>query len=136
LVKLLVEATKSRTNLHAARKLAIVFLPSGNYEVYEKPEIKGKGTYARGVAGYVSLNPPKGSLISHVNLVLNPRRRVSGRIRVYSSEGLLVLEAVLRKRKVRRVRGDPSYRWVIERTLRILGLESHVRRYNWRTGAP
>ncbi|MEB3846742.1 MAG: hypothetical protein GSR74_02050 [Desulfurococcales archaeon] len=133
-LELPVEATKSITGLHASRSLVII-LNDNQYSIIEKPSKTGPGTYKRGVAGTTSVTLPPGSLAVHVNVVLNPRGHVKGRFRVYSYDGRLLLEAVMRRRKIRRVRGDASYAWAVERAVQVLGLERHVRRYNWGTGA-
>lgn len=132
-VTLTVEATKSRTGLHAARSVVLV-IEGDQVSIISRPVIPGKGTYSRGTAGYVEVEVPPNGVIVHFWLVLNPRRRVKGVIRVYGFDGQPVLEARLAKRKIRRISGDPSYAWAIEKAVEKLKLSRHVRRYNWATG--
>ena len=132
-MKLFVEATKSRTGLHAARSV-VVIVGRGEARIIDKPTARSRGTYSRGLAGEVDVEANPGDHVVWVWLARNPRGRVTGRVRVYSWKGDLLLEAVIRKRKVRRSRGDPSLGWVVETALSALGLSSYIRRYNWATG--
>lgn len=129
-LSLSVEATKSRSGLHAARSIVIVFT-GDTARLIENPETPGKGTYSRGQAGTVSVEASR--VVVHARLTLNPRKRVKGYFTVYAG-GSEVLRAKLSKRKVRLVRGDPGYAWSVEEAVRLLKLSSHVRRYNWGQG--
>lgn len=127
-----VEATRSRSGLHAARSIVVVFAGSGA-RLIEKPEEPGRGTYARGPAGTVRVDA-SGGVVVHAWLTLNPRRRVKGYFTVYAGGGE-VLRAKLSRRKVRLVRGDPGYAWSVEEAVMLLKLSGHVRRYNWGKGS-
>jgi len=128
------EASKSRSGLHAARMIALL-VSRDEARIIDTRVGGGKPTYSRGWAGTVEVDVPPGHYLVHGRLVLTPGGRVKGRFWVYDWEGRLVLEAVLRRRKVRRVRGDPSLSWVVEKAVEKLGLARYVRRYNWSTGA-
>ncbi|MCE4626280.1 MAG: hypothetical protein F7B78_01325 [Desulfurococcales archaeon] len=132
-ITLPVEATKSKSGLHAARSIVLI-LRGDNVSVIDKPMNPGKGTYTRGTAGTVEVEVPNDGVVVHAWLVLNPRGHVKGFFRVYNPNGDLVLEAKLTKRKVRRVSGDPDFAWAVERAVEYLKLSDHVRRYNWATG--
>jgi len=134
LPRLLFENTRSRSGLHAARRIA-VRVSSGGVEVVDPPVAGGRGTYASGRAGWADVSLAPGEYLVYLALVRDPRGRVSGRITVYDHQGVPVLEAVLRRRKVRRSRGDPGLSWVVEAALNSIGLSRYVRRYNWRTGS-
>ena len=132
-VRLLFESTKSRSGLHAARRLA-VRVSGGRVEVVDPAPRGARGTYSRGRAGYATVDPGGGYLV-YVELVRDPRGRVRGRFTVYDSQGEERLVAVLRKRKIRRSRGDPSLAWVVEAAVAALGLSGYVKRFNWSTGS-
>ncbi len=134
-LELLVEATKSKTGLHAARSIIIIISHDKKIKIIDRPESPAKGTYSRGTAGLTSINLEPGEVAVYARLILNPEGHVSGRFIVYSHENKPILEARLRKRKVRRISGDPSYSWAIELALKKLHLDKHVRRFNWDTGA-
>lgn len=132
-VKLFFESTKSRSGLHAARRLAVRVV-SGSVEVVDPAVSGGKGTYSRGRAGYVEVDP-QGGYIVYVELVRNSQGRVKGRFTVYDATGEARLTAVLRNRKIRRSRGDAKLAWVVEAAVAALGLSGYVKRFNWNTGA-
>ncbi len=131
--RLLLEATRSRSGKHAARRIAVIVEP-GRVRVVEKGSSPAKGTYVKGTASYAELDPPKGGYIVYMVLVRGLRGRVTGRIHVYDHHGRLVLEAKLVKRKIRRVRGDARLSWVVEAAVNSVGLSAYVKRYNWATG--
>jgi len=126
-VRLVVEASKSRSGLHAERKLA--FVVRGG----ELVEVKGgepvKPVYSRGEARVARVNLRPGELAVQVRLVRNPRGRVRGYIAVFDHGGVEVYRVVVRKRKVRPSRGDTQYHWVIERVVEKLGLSRYLRKY-------
>ena len=132
--KLMVEMTKSRRGLHARRCIVVVF-EDGSARTIWKPEERDEKakTYSIGVAGWVSL-PRRYEAAVHICLVRGPHGRVKGRLVVYDNRGRPVLEAVLRRRKLRRSRGDPSYSRYLEAALKLVGLDRHVRRINMGTG--
>lgn len=134
-LRLPVELTRSRSGRHAARQIVVVVEGRGRSRVLGRPETldRGASTYARGQAGYVTVEPVEGYVV-HFRLVRGPGGRVSGEIRVYSPDGRELLSMVLRRRKLRRRCGDPGLAWVVEEALRAIGLDSHVRRINVRTG--
>lgn len=132
-LQLPVEATKSRSGLHAARSIILV-IHGDSVRVIDKPTHPGRGTYSRGTAGLAEVDVPEGGVLVHAWLILNPRGHVKGLLRVYDSSGKLVLAARLSRRKIRRIMGDSSYAWAVEKAVDYLKLSKHVRRYNWRTG--
>ena len=132
--KLLVEMTKSKSGLHAKRCIAVVFT-GGSAKTVWKPEKTDDSvkTYKVGVAGWVSLRERYDAVV-HICLVRGPCGRIRGRLVVYDSMGRPVLEAVLRRRKLRRSRGNPAYSKYIEEAIKIVGLDKHVRKINMGTG--
>lgn len=126
-VRLVVEASKSRSGLHAERKLA--FIVRGG----ELVEVRGgepvKPVYSRGEARVARVNLRPGELAVQVRLVRNPRGRVKGYIAVFDYRGVEVYRVVVRKRKVRPSRGDTQYHWVVERVVEKLGLSRYLRKY-------
>ena len=136
MLRLPVEMTKSRTGRHAARKIVVIVPPEGKARIISKPDIRDRGvaTYARGWAGWA--NVEGGSYTVLFRLVRGPSGRVSGEVTVYGPQGDPLLEMVLRRRKLRRRRGRRDLGWVIEEALKAIGLDSHVRRINLRTGSP
>ncbi len=135
-VKLAVERTASRRGGHVARRIVVVLRSSGRAEVYSEPaKVAGRGTYARGVYGFVEVDLTPGDVAVSAWLVRGPSGRVSGVFRVVDHNGREVLRAVYRKLKIRRSHGDVSYAWAVEEAVRRLGIERYVRRFNWRTGA-
>ncbi len=127
-----VEASKSRSGLHAARGVVVLVSPTGEARLLDvKPALPGRGTYTRGWGSPVEVNVPDGWFLVNAWLVLNSRGHVSGIFRVYNSSGDEVLRARLRRRKIRMSRGDPRYGWIVEKAVEALGLSKHVRRYNW-----
>ncbi len=94
-----------------------------------------RGTYSRGAAGLVSVDLSPGELLVHVTLRRGPSGRVTGEAVVYEHDGRQVLRAVIRKLKVRRSSGDPSYGWAVEEALKALGIDRYIKKYNWSTGA-
>jgi len=128
------EASKSRSGLHATRMVAVV-VGRESVRVLEERVSGERPTYSRGWAGTLEVEVPEGYYLVHARLTLTPQGRVKGRFWVYDDKGNLVLEAVLRKRKVRRVRGDPELGWTVEKAVEKLGLSKYVRGFNWSTGA-
>ncbi len=139
-MRLIIEASKSRTGKHASRKLAVVYYKNRK-EVVTKPtgtgsrQEQGQTVYARGQSAIVELDAPDIEYIVYVELVRNLRGHVKGRLQIYDRDGRLLYEAVLRKRKIRRVSGDKQYSWLVEDAIKSIGLEGYVRRYNHNTGA-
>ena len=131
-VELFFESTKSRSGLHAARRLAVRIV-GGKVEVVDPAVSGARGTYSRGRAGYARVDPQGGYFV-YVELVRDPRGRVKGRFTVYDSSGEPRLVAVLRNRKIRRSQGDPRLGWVVEAAVAALGLSGYVKRFNWNTG--
>ncbi len=127
-VKLLVEASKSRSGIHVERKLA--FIVRGG----ELIELRGGGepfkpTYSRGEARLYRVNLKPGELAVQVRLVRGLKGRVTGYIAVYDSSGVEVYRAVVRKLKVRPSRGDRGYHWVVERVVEKLSLSRYLKKY-------
>jgi len=131
-----VERTSSRTGKHLARSVVVVVGSGGRVKrVISEPTSPSRGTYSRGSSGTAVVELEPGDLAVWVRLVRNLRGIVSGRMVVYDSSGSPLLEAVYRKLKVRRSRGDPSYSWVVEAAVKALKLDRYVRGYNWGTGS-
>ena len=128
-----VEATKSRTGIHAERRLVLVFKPNGVVQRIMTGTERDKGTYSKGSAWKVEVSLDPGDVAVYVRLVRGPRGVVTGWFEVYNSQGEQVFRAVLRRRKVRASRGDPSYAGYVEKTLEVLGMDDYVRRVNWST---
>ena len=135
-LELSVEATKSLSGKHAARKIIILYKSDGSKLLIDKPTNQGeRGTYKRGIAGKVEVIPDDIEYVVEAYLVLNPQGRLKGWFNVYDKNGRSLLYAILRKRKIRRSRGDKSLFWLVEDAVRLLGLENYIRRYNPNTGA-
>ncbi len=132
----LVEATKSRSGKHAARRILIVHERDGGVRIVSNPSVgeSARGTYARGAAGRVVLHPGSYRYAVWAQLIMGPRLRVVGRFDVIDSKGNIVLRAVLRKRKLRRSCGDEKLWWLVEDAVQRLGLAGYVRRSNMLTG--
>ncbi|MEB3789768.1 MAG: hypothetical protein GSR72_07760 [Desulfurococcales archaeon] len=139
-MRLIIEASKSRTGKHASRKLAVVYYKNRK-EVITKPtgprtkQEHTRTVYARGQSFITELEDPDIEYIVYVELIRNLRGHVKGYLYVYDREGRLLYEAVLRKRKIRRVSGNKQYSWLVEDAIKSIGLEGYVRRYNHDTGA-
>ena len=139
-MRLIIEASKSRTGKHASRKLAVVYYKNRK-EVVAKPtgsrakQEHLRTVYARGQSVIVEVADPDIEYIVYVELIRNLRGRVKGHLQVYDRDGRLLYKAVLRKRKIRRVSGDKQYSWLVEDAIKSIGLEGYVRRYNHNTGA-
>jgi len=132
-VELEFEATRSRSGLHAARRLAVV-VGRGGVRVVEDGPMPGRGRYVVGRASRGVVEAAGDEVIVYFDLRRGPRGQVKGRITVYSPSGAPLLEAVLRRRKVRRSRGNPRYAWAVEAAASVVGLSGYIRRYNWGTG--
>ncbi len=136
----MIEATKSKTGKHAARQLLVLYFENGEKTILQdyKESSPTRGTYSRGFARKIDFERiskiPGLAYIIHIYLIRNLRSHVKGRIKVFDKNRTLLYEAVLRNRKIRRVRGDKSYSWIIEDAIRTIGLEDYVRRYNHNTG--
>lgn len=126
-VKLVVEASKSRSGVHVERKLAFIVRGGELFEVGGVGE-PVKPVYCRGEARLyrVRLNP--GELAVQVRFVRGLRGRVKGFISVFDSSGE-VYRVVVRRRKVRVSRGDRGFHWVVERVIERLGLQRYLRKY-------
>ncbi len=134
-MRVAVEMTRSRSGRHASRRLLIVFR-GGRTEVISAPEERRPDlkTYARGLAGEVEI-PKDAEVAVYVSLVRNPRGHVKGYFDVLSPQGQLLLRMKLVRRKLRRVEGSEQYGEYIERALKLLKLDSYIRRINYGTGA-
>ncbi|GAB6147763.1 hypothetical protein JCM10135_03040 [Stetteria hydrogenophila] len=136
-VEVVVEATRSRRGRHVARAVALVVGPAGARPVRPGAGSRRvRGTYSRGAAYAVEVSLNPGEALVLARLVRGPGGRVKGEFLVYNHEGRLVLEAVYRRLKVRRRRGDPGYAWAVEEAVKALGIERYVKRFNWSTGSP
>ncbi|MEB3779472.1 MAG: hypothetical protein GSR85_04495 [Desulfurococcales archaeon] len=134
-LELIVEASKSRSGLHAERKLALIVDAGGRVRrVDERVGAPSDRVYSRGYSRRIKVELKPGEFGVQVRLVKNSRGHVKGAITVYSHKGDIILEAVMRRRKIRLSRGDPSYSWIVERVIEYLGLGDFIRRYNWGTG--
>lgn len=136
-VEVIVEATRSRRGGHLARSAAVIVGPGGVRLVKPGSEARRvRGTYSKGSAYSVKVDLDPGEVLVHARLVRDPRGVVRGVFTVYNHEGRVVLEAVYRRLKIRRRRGDPGYAWAVEEAVKALGLERYVKRFNWSTGSP
>ncbi len=132
-----VEASKSRSGLHAERKLAFIVDKHGKIKRLDE-RLPGQATgkvYRQGYSRKIKVALEPGYYGIQIRLVKNSRGHVKGSIIVYDHNGKELLTAVLRRRKVRLSRGNPEYSWIVERIIEHLGLEGFIRRYNWNTGA-
>jgi hypothetical protein len=132
-LKLEVESTKSKSGLHAMRKMIVVF-KKGKEEIINEPAEEGKGTYKTGKSGYVNLNLEPNEYAVHIVLVRNLKNRVKGRFKVYNHEGQEMLEVKYEKLKIRRSWGDKSLSWLIDKSIELIGLSNYVRHKNYGTG--
>ncbi|MDM7275403.1 MAG: hypothetical protein P3X22_004695 [Thermoprotei archaeon] len=128
-VRLTIEASKSRSGLHAERRLA--FIVRGGVEL---EEVKGEGVkvdpvYSRGDARSIEVNLSPGDYAVQVRLARGLRGRVKGYIIVLDSSGNVVYKSVLRKRKVRPSTGDKSYHFIVEKVVEALKLHKYLRSY-------
>lgn len=131
-MEFLVEASKSRRGAHAARKLVIVYPRHGGKRIITSGATKARPTYSRGHAFRVPVDAGPGDVVVYASLVRGPRGRVKGFFEVYR-DGSMVFRAILKRKKVRASKGDPSYAVYVERALEDLGLKDYVRRVNWGT---
>ncbi|MGC8621814.1 MAG: hypothetical protein ACP5I6_01870 [Caldisphaera sp.] len=129
-----VESTKSKTGLHAMRKIVVLIKKGKEIETIANPSKDDKGTYKKGKAGKVTLRLNINEYAVHVTLVKNPKNRIKGRLKVYNCDAQEVLEVKYEKLKIRRSWGDPSYAWIIDKAIDVLGLTNYVRRKNYGTG--
>ncbi|MCE4624449.1 MAG: hypothetical protein F7C35_01105 [Desulfurococcales archaeon] len=132
-----VEFSKSRSGKHASRKIAVAILEDGRGLILSKPVEEGDQSikvYARGYAGFAA-TPPNTKYIVWFDLVRNLRGHIKGRVVVYNAKGEPLLELVLRRRKLRRVRGDPGLAPIVEKALKTIKLYDYIRRINLNTGA-
>ncbi|AFZ70333.1 hypothetical protein Calag_0575 [Caldisphaera lagunensis DSM 15908] len=132
-IKLEVESTKSKTGLHAMRRM-VVIIRKDKEEIIKDPIEEGKGTYKEGKSGYVNLNLNPNEYAVHVILVRNPKNKVKGRFIVYDHEGKALLEVKYEKLKIRRSWGDKNLSWIIDRVIELIGLSNYVRHKNYATG--
>ncbi|MEB3861782.1 MAG: hypothetical protein GSR84_06140 [Desulfurococcales archaeon] len=128
-----VEATKSKSGVHAERRLVIVFRSNGRVERIITGGDRVKGTYSRGSAWISSIDLEPGDVAVYIRLVRGPRGRIGGYAEVYDHEGKMVFRAVIRKRKARASIGDPSYSGYVEKAIELIGLGDFIRKYNWST---
>jgi len=131
-LRFLVEKTRSRTGLHRRTKRLFVVRKSGEVvEVWGGDQ--ARGTYAKGEARLAS-PPPVGSgdALVYIDFVMNPRKRVKGKVYVYDSRYSLVLVMNYRKLKLRRSWGSKSYFWAVKALFDKLGVP--VKRVNLLTG--
>jgi len=127
-VKLVVEASRSRSGVHVERKLAFIVSRGELIEVRGGGELV-KPTYSRGEARLYKVNLNPGELAVQIRFVRGLKGRVRGYMVVYDSRGVEVYRVVVRKRKIRPSRGDRSYHWVVERVVERLGLNKYLRKY-------
>ncbi|MCE4602201.1 MAG: hypothetical protein F7C08_00050 [Desulfurococcales archaeon] len=128
-----VEATKSRSGVHAERRLVIVFRGNGRVERILTGEDRVRGTYSRGSSWTAHIDLEPGDVAVYVRLVRGLRGRIGGYIEVYDHEGNMVFRAVIRRRKTRASKGDPRYSSYVEKAIEMIGLGDFIRKYNWST---
>ncbi len=131
-MEFLVEASKSRKGLHAARRLVIVYSAGEGRKIITTGGRRAKPTYSRGHAFMAPVEARPGDVVVYASLVRGPRDRVKGFLEVYK-DGSMVFRAVLKRKKVRASKGDSLYAVYVERALEDLGLKDYVRRVNWGT---
>ncbi|MFN4045952.1 MAG: hypothetical protein ACK4H7_01250 [Acidilobaceae archaeon] len=128
-VRLTIEASKSRSGLHAERKLAFIVRGGARLEEVRGEGVKVKPVYSRGDARSIEVSLSPGDYAVYVRLVRGFRGRVKGYIVVLDSSGSMVYRAVLRKRKVRPSMGDRRYHSMVEKVVEALKLHSYLRSY-------
>ncbi|MCX8195586.1 MAG: hypothetical protein N3F67_00655 [Acidilobaceae archaeon] len=128
-VRLLVEASRSRSGLHAERKIALIVSSDGKVREASGETRPVKPLYAVGEAREVEAEVGEGELAVQVRLVRGPRGRVRGYVAVIDREGRELYRTVLRKRKVRPSRGDERYHRAVELALEYLSIAKYLRSY-------
>ncbi len=124
-----IEASKSRSGLHAERKLAFIVRGGVKLEEVKGEGVKVKPVYSRGDARSIEVSLSPGDYAAHVRLVRGPRGRVKGYITILDSSGNIVYKSVLRKRKVRPSTGDKNYHFIVEKVVEALGLQRYLKSY-------
>ncbi|MEM0497264.1 MAG: hypothetical protein QXR22_03595 [Acidilobaceae archaeon] len=128
-IKLVIEASKSRSGLHAERKIAFIVGEKG-----EIVEARGSGepvkpVYSIGEAKMITVNITPKQLAVQVRLVKGLRDRVKGYIAIYDYMGREVYRVVIRKRKLKPSRGDRRYHKIIESIVEKITLAKYLRKY-------
>lgn len=133
-MELIIEKTRSKTGLHRRTRRAFLVSRNGDIEEFNPTNKKTvRGTYVRGEA-YQIVVPPvdRDKAIVYVDMTLNLRKRVKGKIYVYDHGGNLKLTLNYNKLKIRRSRGDRSYFWPVKFLIEKLNIP--VKRVNLMTG--
>ncbi|MEN2999833.1 MAG: hypothetical protein ABDH61_04585 [Acidilobaceae archaeon] len=129
LVRLVQEASQSRSGLHVERKLALVLGRDGKLREAAGEVRSVRPVYAKGEAKEILVDLKEGELGVQVRLVRGLRGRVRGYIAVIDSEGRELYRASLKRRKLRRGRGRAEYHRVVEQAVEQLGIARHLRKY-------
>lgn len=122
------EKSKSKTGKHAVRKIPLIIYPNGKIENINGKKIRVKPTYVKGYAYQIHFKPPKEAITAQVNLIKCLGGKVKGEIILYEHSGKLILRAVYRKMKVRKVEGDPAYATYVKLICKYLRIP--VKRYS------
>ncbi len=108
-LELKVERSRSKSNLHKRTTLYLVLnkdCERVSYEIVDK--ISVKPTYSVGSAEVHRVLVPEDSFVIQASFTLNIKKRVSGELLIFDSNGKLLCRAVYRKLKVRVTQGgDP-----------------------------
>ncbi|MCS7107144.1 MAG: hypothetical protein NZ902_03460 [Acidilobaceae archaeon] len=128
-VRLVQEASQSRSGKHVERKLALVLGRDGKLRE-AGGQVRGlKPLYAKGEAKEILVDLKEGELGVQVRLVRGLKGRVKGFIALYDREGREVYRASLRRRKLRPGRGSTEYHSLVEQVVESLGIAKHLRKY-------
>mgnify|MGYP000530600915 CR=1 FL=1 len=127
-ITLIEELSKSRTEKHAVRRIALIITRNGEVRPAKGVEEEIKPVYVKGKAKKIIVNLKDDEFGVQIHLVKNIYGKVKGFIEVYRSDGALVFKAVYRKLKLRRSMGDIRYAWIIK--LAADKIKLPVKRYN------
>ncbi len=134
MVRAVLERSRSRTGRHQELKAAFIVGGGAVKPVKLDPlrAVRIGTTYSRGEAFEMNVDLGKNDFLALVRLNRNSAGRLSGVIVLYDSSGREVLRAVIRKRKIRHSRGDPSLGILVHEIVRTMGLESIITRSQYR----
>lgn len=128
MIELIVESSKSRSGLHAERKIALIYSGGRLYEPSGATR-PVKPRYARGSASAISVSLRPGEYAVQLRLVRGPRGKVKGYIKIIDSSGKEAYVAVIRKRKMRPSKGDVALHHVAELVVERVTLSKYLRKY-------
>lgn len=127
-MELIVESSKSRSGIHAERKIAFIY-SHGKLLEPSGPTRPVRPVYAKGSASAISVSLKPGEYAIQLRLVRNARGSVKGRLRIFDSSGREVYSATIRKRKMRPASGDVALHSIAELVVERVTLSKYLRKY-------